>query len=116
MPTFSLICVIDLFDKKTHVSVNTVAESEGEQEMTLTLEDSLMDNPKGKQSVSGELTVTTKWMPINKTKNDGAVLAVLVVSVYSFNDPETEDTTTGKKPNISVSIEVTDQKSKQQKL
>ena len=96
-------------------SVDTVAESEGEQEMTLTLEDSLTDNPKGKKSVSGELTVTTKWMPIDKTE-DEAVVAVLTVSVYSFDDPETEDTTSGEKPEISVSIEVTDQKSKQQKL
>ena len=90
-----------------------VAAASGEElEMSLNLEDCPRENPEGKNPVSGELTVATKWMPLSFTA-DGATLAVLTLFVYSCNTLVSSQTESGIPEEVSVSVSVTNQPSEQ---
>lgn len=89
------------------------AASGEEQEVSLPLEDCPRENPGGENPVSGELSVSTKWLPLDQTA-DGATLAVLTVFVYSCNTLVSALTGDGVPDEVSVTVGVTGQPSKQQ--
>ena len=82
--------------------------------MTLTLEDCPRENPGGENPVSGDLSVTTKWMPLNQTP-DGANIAVLTLFVYSCNNLASQQAEDGIPEKVSVNVRVTNQPSKPSK-
>jgi len=101
----------DDFLGKAWITVEEAAASGEELEMSLNLEDCPRENPEGKNPVSGELTVATKWMPLSFTA-DGATLAVLTLFVYSCNTLVSSQTQSGIPEEVSVSVSVTNQPTK----
>jgi len=101
----------DDFMGKAWFSVEDVISAGGEQEMSLQLEDSARENPEQKYDVSGELSLTSKWMPLNSTP-DGAAVAVLTLFVYSCNTLVSSQNPDGIPEEVSVIINVTNQPAK----
>jgi len=104
----------DDFMGKAWLEVSDVAKGSGpgeEQEITLTLGDCPMENPEGKEDVSGDISVTSKWMPLVSTQ-DGASLAVVTVFIYSCNTLVSSQAEDGTPETTSVLVTLTGQETK----
>ena len=85
-----------------------MANAGDEQETSLQLEDCARENPEQKYEVSGQLSVSTKWVPLNSNP-DGAAVAVLTVFVYSANTLISAQNPDGAPEEVSVNVGVTGQ-------
>jgi len=94
----------DDFLGKAVASLEGIAATEGEQQMTLPLIDDALDNSDHEPNeIAGELNVTMNWMPLGPTK-DAPQVAVLTIFIYSCNNVVPPDNGTGIPDQIAVKV------------